>query len=66
MKRLAEDGLSPNTGEWEEGWRRSMDQQDFPGTPKWVRLLVIAVLVLIIAFIGLHLTGLAPMGGHGT
>ena len=42
-----------------------MDQQDFPGPPKWVRLLVIAAIVLIVAFIGLHLTGLAPMGGHG-
>lgn len=66
MKRLAEDKLTPNTGD-EAAWRRrSMDEQDFPGPPKWVRLLVVAAIVLIVAFIGLHLTGLAPMGGHGT
>lgn len=43
-----------------------MDQNDYPGTPAWVRWLVIALAVALATFIGLHLTGMAPMGSHGS
>lgn len=31
-----------------------------PGTPRWVKGLGIALVVLLLAFAGLHLTGMAP------
>ena len=40
-----------------------------PGTPRWVKAFVIAFVVLVLAFAGLHLTGHAPTHGmptHGT
>jgi hypothetical protein len=43
-----------------------MEQDDYPGPPKWVRSLIIVGVILVLIFIGLHLMGLAPMGGHGT
>ena len=42
-----------------------------PGTPRWVKVLGIALVMLLLAFAGLHLTGNVPMhmagesGVHG-
>jgi hypothetical protein len=39
-----------------------------PSTPRWVKALGIVLVVLLLAFAGLHLTGNAPthmMGGNG-
>ena len=37
-----------------------------PGAPRWVKLVGIVLVVLLIAFLALHLTGNAPMAGlHG-
>ncbi len=44
----------------------------YPGTPRWVVVSGIVVLVLVLLFVGLHLAGggmgpmnhLAPAGGH--
>lgn len=35
-----------------------------PPMPRWVKMLGVVVLVLVAAFIGLHLAGLAPDHGH--
>lgn len=35
-----------------------------PGTPRWVIALGITALLLVLLFLILHLTGLAPTGGH--
>ena len=34
-----------------------------PGTPRWVKAFVIAFVVLVLAFAGLHLTGHTPTHG---
>jgi len=34
----------------------------YPGTPRWVKIAGIVTLVLILAVIGAHLTGIAPRG----
>jgi hypothetical protein len=41
--------------------------QPTPGTPGWVKLLLVAGLVLAAVFVGLHLAGSNPFGsgGHG-
>ena len=37
-----------------------------PGAPRWVKVFGIVLVVLLIAFLALHLTGNAPMAGlHG-
>ncbi|MDQ6693348.1 MAG: hypothetical protein M3014_02870 [Chloroflexota bacterium] len=41
-----------------------MDPDTPPSTPGWVKVLGIIAVVLILLFVGLHLTGLAPVG-HG-
>lgn len=38
-----------------------MTKPEYPGTPKWVRLLGFIALALLVSFILLHLTGNAPM-----
>lgn len=43
-----------------------MEQQDYPGPPKWVRWLIIGFALFLVAFVALHLTGNAPNGGHGS
>lgn len=43
-----------------------MDDENYPGPPKWVRRLTTIFVILVLAFIGLHLAGLAPTGGHGS
>ncbi len=43
-----------------------MEQDGYPGPPKWVRSLIIVGVILVVIFIGLHLMGLTPTGGHGT
>jgi hypothetical protein len=35
-----------------------------PGTPRWVKVFGIIVLVLVLTFVILHLAGLSP-AGHG-
>jgi hypothetical protein len=37
-----------------------------PGTPRWVKLFGIVLVVLLLAFAGLHLTGNAPTHGAGS
>lgn len=39
-----------------------------PGTPRWVKAFGILLIVLLLAFVGLHLSGHAPthMGSSGT
>ena len=37
-----------------------------PGTPRWVKVFGIVLVVLLLAFAGLHLTGNAPMHGMGS
>jgi hypothetical protein len=34
-----------------------------PGTPRWVKVFGVVLVVLLLAFAGLHLTGNAPMHG---
>lgn len=46
--------------------RLRMEQDGYPGPPKWVRSLIIVGVILVVIFIGLHLMGLTPTGGHGT
>lgn len=43
------------------------DRESPPSTPRWVKLFGIAVLVLLLLFAGLHLSGKAPthMPGSG-
>ncbi len=38
------------------------DQDTPPSTPGWVKLLGIAAVLLVLLFVILHLTGLAPIG----
>ena len=44
------------------------DRESPPGTPRWVKTFGIIALVLILAFVGLHLTGNVPahMPGSST
>lgn len=38
-----------------------------PGAPRWVKMVGIVLVVLLIAFLALHLAGHAPMAGiHGS
>jgi hypothetical protein len=37
-----------------------------PGTPRWVKLIGIVLVVLLLAVAGLHLTGNAPMHDAGS
>ena len=37
-----------------------------PVTPRWVKVFGIVLVVLLLAFAGLHLTGNAPMHGAGS
>ena len=37
-----------------------------PGTPRWVKVFGIVLVVLLLAFAGLHLTGNAPTHGIGS
>lgn len=37
------------------------DRRSAPGTPRWVKVFGIIVLVLVLLFITLHLTGHSPM-----
>ena len=41
------------------------DREWPPSTPRWVKLFGILVLVLVLLFVGLHLTGNSP-GGPGS
>lgn len=42
------------------------DHQLPPRTPRWVKAFGIVLVVLLVAFVALHLTGHAPMAGiHG-
>lgn len=36
-----------------------------PGTPRWVKVLGIAIIVLVLLFVTLHLTGITPMSHTG-
>jgi len=40
------------------------DHESAPGAPVWVKAFGVIAVVLIVLFVVLHLTGLAPMG-HG-
>ena len=43
------------------------DRESPPGAPRWVKTLGIVLVVLLIAFLAMHLTGNAPMAGiHGS
>ncbi len=42
------------------------DRESPPSTPRWVKLFGIIAIVLILAFVGLHLTGNAPMHMPGS
>jgi hypothetical protein len=35
-----------------------------PGMPRWVRAFGIVAIVLALLFVIMHLTGIAPQGGH--
>jgi hypothetical protein len=50
----------PNTN---IGMRPTEDQS--PSIPRWVKVFALIAILLVILFVALHLTGLAPMGGHG-
>ena len=65
--RLAEDlGLADPVAS--DGTRMEPDRESSPSTPRWVKAFGIIVIVLILAFAGLHLTGNAPthMPGSST
>jgi hypothetical protein len=42
-----------------------MPDSHYPGPPKWVRGLWIIGFLAVVAFVAIHLAGLAPMGRHG-
>ncbi len=33
-----------------------------PGTPRWVKVSAIIIIVLVVLFVSVHLTGIMPMG----
>ena len=37
-----------------------------PGTPRWVKVFGIIFIVLLLLFVVLNLTGLSPVGMHGS
>jgi hypothetical protein len=43
--------------------RTNLDQDSAPGTPRWVKVFGIGVIVLLLLFAGLHLTGHTPTHG---
>ena len=40
------------------------DRESAPSTPRWVKVFAIIAILLVVLFVILHLTGLAPTG-HG-
>jgi hypothetical protein len=42
------------------------DRESPPSTPRWVKALGIIAIVLILAFVGLHLSGNAPIHMPGS
>lgn len=43
------------------------DHESPPGAPSWVKAFGIVLVLLLVAFLALHLTGNAPMAGiHGS
>ncbi|MBM2848786.1 MAG: hypothetical protein HW418_1728 [Anaerolineales bacterium] len=51
---------SSDTG---DGTRVRPDRRSPPSTPRWVKVSAIIVIVLVLLFVILHLTGLS-LGGH--
>ena len=44
-----------------------IEHESPPGAPRWVKAFAIVLVVLLLAFLALHLTGHAPMAGiHGS
>ena len=43
------------------------EHESAPGTPRWVKAFAIVLVVLLVAFLALHLTGQAPIAAiHGS
>ncbi len=50
--------MSPNVSDDADG---EIDRTSPPGAPRWVQAVGISALVLLLLFVGLHLTGHMPM-----
>ncbi len=44
--------------------RRRPESRHSGGTPRWVKATIVAIGILLLAFVALHLAGLSPMMGH--
>jgi hypothetical protein len=44
-----------------EDWRTGLDGESAPSTPRWVKAFGIVAIVLVLLFVGMHFTGIAPM-----
>ena len=57
--------MDEQTGRADTNTRPSALKRQAPGMPRWVRVLLLAIAVLVALFLLLHRTGLAPQHGAG-